>query len=335
MKATRPILAGDIGGTKTRLALYVFAPGEGLRLLHEQTYPSARYDSLESILGDFLSGGEAPAAACFGVAGPVGNGRCRTTNLPWQVDVARLSAAPGIPAVELLNDLEATALGLLHLPPQAFHVLQPGADGAPGTMAVIAAGTGLGEAILYWDGSRHHALPTEGGHTDFAPNDAWEDGLLVWLRQELNGHVSYERLLSGPGLHNLYRYLLECGPATPEPAGLRTRLDREDPAPVIAEWGLHGRDARCREALGRFARIYGAEAGNLALKSLARGGVILAGGIAPKILPALAAVSFLEGFLAKGRFRELLEKMSVRVALDSRAPLLGAAHHALKFLDIR
>lgn len=328
MQASRPLLAGDIGGTKTRLALCVFEQGKAL-VRRERTYPSARYDSLERILGDFLSGDDPPSAACFGVAGPVANGRCWTTNLPWQIDAAQLSAKLGIPAVALLNDLEATALGLLHLPPQAFHVLQPGTDGAPGTIAVIAAGTGLGEAILYWDGSRYHALPTEGGHADFAPNDAWEDGLLVWLRQRLKGHVSYERLLSGPGLHTLYRYLLDTG-FTPESAELRMRLEREDPAAVIAEWGLQERDAHCREALRRFARIYGAEAGNLALKSLAHGGVIVAGGIAPKILPALTDGAFLEGFLAKGRFRPLLERLPVRIALDSRAPLLGAAHHALE-----
>lgn len=352
MKVSRSILAGDIGGTKTRLALYVFAQGEP-RLLREHIFPSARYDSLERILGDFLSGDDPPSAACFGVAGPVANGRCRTTNLPWQIDAAQLSAKLGIPAVALLNDLEATALGLLHLPPQAFHILQSGTDGAHGTIAVIAAGTGLGEAILYWDGARYHALPTEGGHTDFAPNDAWEDGLLVWLRQRLKGHVSYERLLSGPGLHTLYEYLGDkpagqpictrnapegchtrmCGNESdlaPESSELRARLEREDPAAVIAEWGLQARDAHCREALRRFAHIYGAEAGNLALKSLAHGGVIVAGGIAPKILPALTDGAFLEGFLAKGRFRALLEALPIRIALDPRAPLLGAAHQALE-----
>ncbi|HLF96576.1 MAG TPA: glucokinase [Methylococcaceae bacterium] len=326
MKALLPLLAGDIGGTKTRLALYFIVQGE-LRLQRERTYPSARYDSLESILGDFLAGDDPPSAACFGVAGPVENGRCRTTNLPWLVDAAQLAATLGIPDVALLNDLEATALGLLHLPPQAFRGLQPGTDGAPGTMAVIAAGTGLGEAILYWDGFRHHALPTEGGHTDFAPNDEWEDGLLAWLRHRLGGHVSYERILSGPGLHTLYEYLREAESA-PESPDLRARLEREDPAAVIAELGLSGQASLCREALRRLARIYGAEAGNLALKSLARGGVILAGGIAPKILPALTDGTFLEGFLAKGRFRTLLEQLPVRIALDPAAPLLGAAAHA-------
>lgn len=322
------LLAGDIGGTKTRLTLYGIGEGEPL-FQRDQTYPSAGYESLESILRVFLAGDERVSAACFGVAGPVDQGRCRTTNLPWEIDAAGLSARLGIPAVALLNDLEATALGLLHLPPQAFQVLQAGRESAPGTMAVIAAGTGLGEAILYWDGSRHHALPTEGGHADFAPNDAWEDGLLAWLRQRLNGHVSYERILSGPGLHTLYAYLQESGIA-PESSELRARLELEDPAAVIAAFGLQEDDVLCREALRRFARMYGAEAGNLALKSLARGGVIVAGGIAPKILPALTDGSFLEGFLAKGRFRPLLERLAVRVALDSSAPLLGAAHHALE-----
>lgn len=328
MNAPSILLAGDIGGTKTRLALYE-AVHEVPRLRREQIYPSARYDSLESILRDFLADAERPAAACFGVAGPVENGHCRTTNLPWQIDAPDLEAALRIPVVALLNDLEATALGLVHLPAEAYHVLQRGADGAIGTMAVIAAGTGLGEAILYWDGSRHHALATEGGHTDFAPNDEWEDGLLRWLRNRLNGHVSYERLLSGPGLHTLYDYLVATD-RQPESAGIRTRLKREDPAAVIAELGLAGRDTRCRTALEHFARIYGAEAGNWALKSLARGGVILAGGIAPKILPALTDGSFLEGFLAKGRFRPLLERFPVRVAFDSSAPLLGAAYRALE-----
>jgi glucokinase len=196
-------------------------------------------------------------------------------------------------------------------------------------MAVIAAGTGLGEAILYWDGSRHHALPTEGGHADFAPNDAWEDGLLVGLRHRLGGHVSYERILSGPGLYALYEYCrdAESWPELPE---FQARLEREDPAAVVAEAGLSGQNPRCRTVLRRFARIYGAEAGNLALKSLACGGVIVAGGVAPKILPALTDGAFLEGFLAKGRFRPLLEKLAVRVALDAGAPLLGAARRALE-----
>jgi glucokinase len=321
------ILAGDVGGTKTRLALYRVVQGEP-SLQREQAYPSARHDSLENIVRDFLAGEETPAAACFGVAGPVEDERCQTTNLPWQIDAATLRASFGLPAVALLNDLEATALGVLHLPADAFHTLQHGADGAQGNIAVIAAGTGLGEAIVYFDGRRHHALPTEGGHTDFAPNDAWEDGLLVWLRHRLGGHVSYERILSGPGLHALYEYLREAE-SVPESPDLRARLEREDPAAVIAELGLCGQASLCREALRRFARIYGAEAGNLALKSLARGGVILAGGIAPKILPALTDGSFVEGFLAKGRFRGLLQNLPLRVALDSSAPLLGAAYRAV------
>jgi glucokinase len=253
-------------------------------------------------------------------------GRVTTTNLPWDaVDEAGLGRVLGGAPVTLLNDLQATAYGMLALPAAGCVALNPQAGpAAPGNIAVIAAGTGLGEAFLVWDGERHRPVAGEGGHGAFAPADPEQDALLAFLRAELGGRVSWERVLSGPGIWNLYRFARARG-AEPEPERLAARFAAEDPSAVVTEEGLAGRDAACAHALDLFVSLYGAEAGDLALRSLAVGGVFVAGGIAPRILPPLQGGGFLRAFVDKGRFEPLLRRIPVSVALDPAAPLLGAA----------
>ncbi len=322
------ILAGDIGGTKTLLALYEEASGT-LSPDREETYPSRDFPSLEDLLNKFLARTPRLAlrAACFGVAGPVINGRSRTTNLPWDLDETRLAGALDT-RVKLLNDMEGAAHGLLSIGPGELEILQPGVR-RQGNMALIAAGTGLGEAMLVRAGDRHHAVASEGGHVNFAPRTEPEVALLAYLRSEY-GHVSYERVLSGPGLHNIYRFLRDSGFAT-EPGWLRERLATGDASAVISEVALSAGHPLCTEALEMFVAIYGAEAGNLALKSLALGGVFVGGGIAPKILPKLRDGSFVNAFTDKGRMADLMRSLEVSVVLNPRLTLVGAATVAREF----
>ncbi|MDJ0852114.1 MAG: glucokinase [Myxococcota bacterium] len=328
------ILAGDIGGTKTVLTLYEQTAG-GLRSERTERYPSADFGGLPEVVDRFLGEAGAPGveAAGFGIAGPVIAGRAVTTNLPWKdVEASELARHLGLESVVLLNDLAAAAYGMLVLPDEDLVQLNPGVEADRGAnMAVVAAGTGLGEALLIWDGERHIAVATEGGHVDFPPRNEEEIELLRFLQREL-GRVSSERILAGPGLHNVYRFVREHVVGEPEPDWLRERMAQEDPSAVVSSVALEKRDAGCVRALELFVRLYGAEAGNMALKVLAVGGVFVGGGIAPKILPALQTGDFLEAFLAKGRFRELLEQIPVRVATNSAAPLLGAAHQAAGLL---
>jgi glucokinase len=323
------ILAGDIGGTKTVLALFEEAPG-ALVPIREEVFSSASTPTFEALAQRFLERHGRPPlrAACFGVAGAVVDGRSKATNLPWELDESRLAGVLGTPRVRLLNDLEAAAYGVLILGPESLVTLQAGRPGeARGTMALIAAGTGLGEAIMAWDGNRHHVLPSEGGHADFAPRTELEGALWEFLRAEF-GHVSYERVLSGPGFYNVYRFLRQHR-GRPEPAWLsEERVAGGDPSAAVAEAGLAGRDPVCEETLTLFAAIYGGEAGNLALKALAVGGVFVGGGIAPKILPALRAPHFVEAFVDKGRLAGLMRSIPVHAVLEPRAPLLGAADRA-------
>jgi len=328
--SSRFLLTGDVGGTKTAVALFQATPA-GVRLVREATLPSAEFKGLDAVVRRFL--GEGPsvriAAACFGVAGAVVDGRCVATNLPWRLDERSLVKAIPAPRVRLLNDLEAAGHGVLALPRRDLEPLQSG-KARKGNMVLISAGTGLGEAILVWDGARHRVIASEGGHADFAPRNDLEIDLLRFLQKEF-GHVSYERVLSGPGLFNIYRFLRDTG-AGPEPQWLSDRLRSGDPSAVVSEVGLAGGHPLCAMALELFVSIYGREAGNLALKALAVGGVFVGGGIAPKIRVKLADGAFLSAFRDKGRYAALMASIPVRLVLEPRAPLLGAVRVAAELV---
>lgn len=318
------ILAGDVGGTKTNLALFDASLDEKV----SRTYRSGDHAGLAEILRRFVSeAGRGFERACFGVPGPVVDGTCRTTNLPWVVDARELARDLGLRTVSLINDLEANAYGIGVLGAGDIEVLSEGAPGAAGNAALIAAGTGLGEAGLYWDGRRHRPFASEGGHADFAPRNELEIEFLRFLRARY-GRVSWERVVSGPGLQNIYTFLRDTGRGE-EPAWLSARLREEDPAAVISRVALEGSSELCAQALEQFVSLYGAEAGNLALKVMARGGVYLGGGIVPRILPRMGSPIFMQSFVDKGRMQALLESMPVRVILNDRCALLGAARHAL------
>ncbi len=320
------ILAGDTGGTSTRLGLFEIRD-HAPRVVASEIFRSRDHASLDEIVAKFMvSAPKRVALACFGIPGPVEEGRAETTNLPWVVEARALQQVLGGAAVWLINDLEANAYGIGALDPSDLAVIHPGAPGSGGNVAVISAGTGLGEAGATWDGRVHHPFASEGGHADFAPVDELQIELLRFLMKEL-GHVSVERVLSGPGLHNIYRFLRDAGPAD-EPAWLRDALRGGDPGAAISQAALEGRSELCARALDLMVAIYGAEAGNLALRVMARGGVYLGGGIPPRILPRLQATVFMEAFLAKGRLRPLLEKIPVQVILNDKAALLGAAQCA-------
>jgi glucokinase len=316
------ILAGDIGATKTNLALF---NGEGREPVRIETFRSGEHDGLEPMIEAFLSEREGPVeAACFGVAGPVRDGTCADTiNLAWPVDGPGLAALLGLDRVGLLNDLEANAWGIPALGPADFAVLNEGDPDASGNAAVISAGTGLGEAGLYWDGERHHPFATEGGHVDFAPRTELEVELWSFLAAEL-GHVSYERVCSGIGLVNLYRFFLRRSGSTSEPEWFAAASDRGAAVSIAAATG----DEHAEQALDLMVTIYGAAAGNLALKLMATGGVYVGGGIAPKILPRLREGAFMRALIDKGRFADLLERVPVRVILNEGTALLGAARCA-------
>ncbi len=322
------ILAGDIGGTKTVLALYE-ERGTALEPVCRETFPSREFPQFTDVLAKFLNQTSSPQVrtACFGVAGPVVNGRVRTTNLPWLLDEQELGKTLGTARVRLLNDLEAAANGMLFLAENELCPLNPKANpDARGHAALIAAGTGLGEAILYWDGTRYRPMASEAGHADFAPQTDQEIELLRYLRKKF-GHVSYERILSGPGFYDIYRFLTDTGFAE-EPAWLKEKIQAGNPSAVVSEVGLAEGHPLCTEALTIFARIYGAAAGNLALYVLAFGGVYVGGGIAPKILAKLKDGTFMQGFTNKGRYTSMMEGIPVKVALNPLAPLIGAARFA-------
>ena len=324
------ILAGDIGGTKTVLALIEKDRDGSLHCVVEQTFASSEFQDFDEILALFLANRGPLDSACFGVAGPVVSQRCQTTNLPWVLDGEQIKARFGVDRVKLLNDLEAMAIGMLHLQAQDFVELNPNAEAQPGNIAVIAAGTGLGEAILHWDGQQYHAIATEGGHCDFAPQNSQQDKLLAFLRDLYPDHVSYERILSGIGFSHLYDFLVASDFAKPCPAVPAANDPNSygiDRSAVISRFGINGEDPLCSEAVRLFAELYGAEAGNLALKSFATGGVFIGGGIGPKIRPALEASGFMQAYTAKGRFQAMLEKVPVRLAMNPKTPLLGAMHY--------
>ncbi len=321
------ILAGDVGGTKVALALVEQREGR-FRILREERYPTADFDGLGAVVETFLaSGGEPPDRACFGVAAPIVDEAVAMTNLDWELDRGRLADAVGIRRVAIINDLAAAAYGIDALGPDGFEVLWEGeAHGV--TAGLIAAGTGLGTAILGEDADWPRALPSEGGHQGFAPRNPLEDELLVSLRSRFPDHVSAERVVSGAGIEAIYAFLLDSGRET-EPAWLAERLAASaDRSEEISRVALAGEAAICEATMDTFVRCYGAAAGDFALAALALRGIYLGGGIAPAILPLLRDGGFLEAFRAKGRSRGLLERVPVRVVLDLGAPLLGAARYA-------
>ena len=320
------ILAGDIGGTNARLAY--FQPQNGnLRLVSERVFPSREHDEFGEIVGKFLhDSGAHPDAACFGIAGPVRNGRVETSNLPWVIEQARLADQFHLPATLLINDLEAIAWGIGALGAGDLVALNHVGGSASGNQAVVAPGTGLGEAGLFWDGNRHHVYACEGGHTDFAPQSELQIELLKYLAARF-GHVSYERILSGPGLVNAYEFLRDWQHQK-ESGEMAEAMKKGDQAATISRAALDGSDALASAALDLFIAVYGAEASNLALKAMATGGLFLAGGISPKILPKLKEPAFMHAFLAKGRMKALVEAMPVQVVINEKVGLLGAARCA-------
>lgn len=349
------ILAGDIGGTKTHLALFDWTT-ERVESVRMETFHSADYTSLEEMLAEFLvpptpptpiddleqakSEGEEPSAeskpdkaatidaACFGVAGPVIQNHSHTTNLPWVVDGAALAKRFEIPHVRLLNDLEAMAHGILLLRPDELATLNAGTPPSQKqAIALIAAGTGLGEAILFWDGTRYKAMPSEGGHADFAPNSDNEIDLLRHVRSQYL-HVSYERVLSGPGLYAIYEYVRDA--KKNEPTWLAEKIKAGDPAAEIAEAGLKGQAEIAKQTLDLFASIYGAEAGNLVLKAMAINGLYLGGGMAPKLLSKLKDGTFMKAFTNKGRYKRLMSHIPVHVVMNQQTGLIGAASTAAR-----
>jgi glucokinase len=320
------ILAGDIGGTNARLAY--FQPQNGhLRLVSERTFPSREHSELGEIVVQFLDdSGTHPDAACFGIAGPVRNGRVETSNLPWVIEQSRLAKQIHLPATLLINDLEASAWGIGALDAGDLVSLNRVTGPAIGNQGVIAPGTGLGEAGLFWDGHRHQVFACEGGHTDFGPQGDLQIELLRFLKARF-GHVSYERILSGPGLVNVYEFLRDEGHGK-ESDEFAVILKNSDPAAAISRAALDGTHPLAEKALDLWISVYGAEAGNLALKVMATGGLFLAGGISPKVLAKLTGPLFMQSFVDKGRLRPLMEAVPVHVVTNEKAGLLGAARCA-------
>ena len=325
------ILAGDVGGTNTRLGVFQVARGR-LRLLSEKTYSSKKYKGLENILVKFLRDQRVIAAACFGIAGPVTEKVIVATNLPWWVDIQSLQKVLSLKNVEVINDLVANAYGISALEKRDFKTLNTGKS-RKGSRALISAGTGLGEAILFWDGKQYVPSPSEGGHAEFGPRNRLEMELFNYLSERFD-HVSYERVLSGEGLSHIYQFLKDSKKFGPEPSWLFDKLKAEDPAEVISEVACLRKNGLCVKALDLFTSIYGAAAGNLALQVMAVGGVYVGGGIAPKIIWKLKDGTFMKAFKNKGRLSRIVAQIPVRVILNERTALLGAASRAMALLKL-
>lgn len=322
----RLFLAGDIGGTKTNLGLFRIGKRRPVQKTIE-TYPSQEAPNLVSILERFLAKHPVTVAgACFGVAGPVRNGTCRITNLPWRVSEKKLKKRFGWTEVRVVNDLAATAYAVPLLTKRELFALHPGRKVREQTMGLIAPGTGLGMALLFWKDGSYAPVPSEGGHVDFAPNNEAEAAFWRYLHVRL-GHVSVERILSGPGLFIVYCWMKFTGQGS-EPEWLTEKLNEGDPSRAITQAALESKDPLCVKALEFFVSILGAVAGNLALTGLTRGGIYLGGGIAPKILTKLQEGLFMKAFVEKGRFKGLVNEIPVHVILNDKAALLGAAHLA-------
>jgi len=320
------ILAGDVGGTKVHLAVYDFTNGK-LTHTRDERYAAKEYNGLAEIVKEFL-GADKVSSACFGVPGPVRDGRLRLTNLPWTLDSRELSLGLDIPHVFLINDLEANGYGIAELTADQIFTLSEGDASQVGNRALIAAGTGLGEGLLTWNGRHHIPYPSEGGHGDYAPRNEDEIDLLRFLQRKYNGRISFERVISGMGMTNIYEFLRDAK-GIEEPVWLAEKIASvPDANAVITEMGLAAKSELCAKTLDMFVSAYGAESGNLALKVLSVGGLYVGGGIAPRILEKLKDGTFIKAFTDKGRLSQLLINMPVRVILESRAALMGAAAFA-------
>ncbi|MCU7938858.1 MAG: glucokinase [gamma proteobacterium symbiont of Bathyaustriella thionipta] len=341
------VLAGDIGGTKTNLGIFN-VNAQQVSSLFEATYVSVNYQSLEEIVAHFLSQVSKTSlaipvtTACFGVAGPVKNNHCEVTNLPWIIDASLIQKKFDWQCVNLLNDLEANAWGITALDDHDFITLNKGDLTAgqkstgqinSGNASIIAAGTGLGEAGLFWDGRKHTPFASEGGHCDFSPGTETEYRLHQFLSIKYHGHVSWERIVSGMGLENLYQFLCYEAQSQP-PAWLQQQMQTGDSAAAISNAALSGKDQLCRQALNWFVHLYGVEAGNHALKIMSSGGVFLGGGIAPKIITQLQSGAFMQAFCNKGRMQPLLEAMPVKVIMNDKTALYGPALYAVNRLQL-
>lgn len=325
------VLAGDIGGTHARLAI-VEIDGETTRITQEHDFASRDWPGLAPVVHEFRrTAGVAVAAACFGLPCPVVDGDCHASNLPWAVNAAQLAREIDVPHTTIVNDFDALGHGILRLAADDTVVLQPGEPVARGTIGYLGAGTGLGEGALVWSAGEYRVLASEGGHADFAARTPEEWSLADFLRRR-HGRVSYERILSGPGLANVYRWLVATGD-TPEQPGVRDEIAAGDPAAVIAQHALAGTDAICTRALEMFVTVYGAEAGNLALSVVATGGIYVAGGIAPRVLPRIRGGGFLDAFRTKGRLSPMLHRIPVHVIVNDRVALLGAAAIAARLVQ--
>jgi len=326
----RLVLAGDVGGTKTNLGLFEISDDGKLRLVRHERYVTLEFKTLEEVCLKFVAGARIEAA-CLGVPGPIIDGRATATNVHWQMSEQSLSLALSDIKTRLINDLGATAYGMLYLAPDEVRVINQAERTARGNIAVIAAGTGLGESALVYENGHYYAVASEGGHSDFAPVNDEQMELLRFLKAEFPDHVSYERVLSGPGITNLYRFQRKKSVVT-EPEWLTKMIASEDPAAAISDAALEAKDEVCVATLTMFAEIYGAEAANLGLKVLALGGIYLGGGIAPKVLPFLTGDAFIRGYFSKGRMNAMLRQIPVRVSLNAGAALTGAAHSAAALL---
>jgi glucokinase len=317
------VLAGDVGGTNARLAT-VELNGRSARVAQQARYPSRDYPGLTPIVRGFCEGlASRPDRACFGIACPVVGDDCIAPNLPWTINARKLADEIGIPRSTIINDFVAVGYGVELLGPADLATLQEGTPVPQGPIAVIGAGTGLGQGFLFWEGDHYRVLPSEGGHGDYAPHNKLQTGLFQFLHEQF-GRVSWERLLSGAGMVNVYRYLLAAG-AAPEQPSVRREMEKEDPAAVITRHALAKTDCLADRALDLFCELLGAQAGNLALTVISTGGVYLAGGIAPRIAERLKSGPFLTAFRDKGRMTELLSRIPVHVITNPNVGLLGAA----------
>jgi glucokinase len=322
------ILAGEIGATRTRLAAFE-SEGNRLQCVVEKNYASQQRDGLSGILADFIKTEGIPVhSACLGVAGPVRAGRSKISNLPWVIDAREVAMQLKLNSVGLLNDLEAYAYGIDGLEAKDFITLGEGVDEAEGNRAVISAKTGLGMAGLYWDGFRHHPFACEGGHADFAPRNELQTELLVYLQKKY-GRISCERILSGPGIKNIYDFLRDTNKAD-EPEWLRTQISAApDPPALISRFALEGKAAICDQTLSIFVSVFGAQTGNCALNFMSTGGIFIGGSIAAKIVPKMKDPVFLESFLDKGRMGTILKDMPVKIVSNDDCGMIGAARYTL------